>query len=101
MLCTSLFGLKTRNIANSISAAIEERVTEAIRAREPFRVIIMVPCHSDGALESKITQTLLRYMQLSLTQGRKSLIFQIQQEIDRVNATGEFKNDRYAMLFLL
>ena len=75
---------KSHNISNAIGAAIQERVVRAIRKREQFRVIIVVPTHHDGCIEDKIIQTLLMYMQRCLSQGNRSLIFQIQREIQAV-----------------
>jgi len=77
---------KSHNIANTIGAAIQARIVKAIRRREKFRVVIFVPEHQDGPIENKITQTLLRYMQKSLTQGKRSLVGQIKMEISSLGA---------------
>ena len=74
---------KNQNISNAIGAAIQDRVVRAIRERQPFKVVILLPSHHDGPIETKIMQTLLRYMQNCLTIGTRSLLHQIKGEIDR------------------
>eukprot|EP01035_Chromulina_nebulosa_P020047 gene20047-26027_t len=69
-------------VENSIASAILERILQAVRDNEDFKVIVIIPQHPSGDIAKSVKpRTILHYEYQTISRGEKSLLNQLRSKV--------------------
>eukprot|EP00595_Chromulina_sp_UTEXLB2642_P003834 CAMPEP_0196768118 /NCGR_PEP_ID=MMETSP1095-20130614/42358_1 /TAXON_ID=96789 ORGANISM="Chromulina nebulosa, Strain UTEXLB2642" /NCGR_SAMPLE_ID=MMETSP1095 /ASSEMBLY_ACC=CAM_ASM_000446 /LENGTH=617 /DNA_ID=CAMNT_0042137237 /DNA_START=857 /DNA_END=2707 /DNA_ORIENTATION=+ len=69
-------------VENSIASAILERILQAVRDNEDFKVIVIIPQHPSGDIAKSVKpRTILHYEYQTISRGEKSLLSQLRSKV--------------------
>jgi len=70
-----------KGVRNKIATALVHRILRAYRAKETFRVIVVLPVHPEGSLQDPNTLYLMKWQYRTINRGHHSLLRQLAKEI--------------------